>query len=139
MALPNADPTKISKLQQRFIAPSNFSTDYLFPGVQIFFKDFIIATEFKCTFVEQLKTFLCSELVEMNDSSYETLTLTANGKAANGAFNEYVVRPETLSTMRVLAKFLGFVLARPHQYEGPRNTEMDNRQIQLRNAVSRKI
>lgn len=70
----------------------------------------------------------------MNNSSFETLNLTAENDV--NTFNEYVVRPETLNTMRVLAKFIGLLLSRPHQYDGPRNTEMDNRQIQLRNAVS---
>lgn len=39
--------------------------------------------------------------------------------------------------MRVLAKFIGFIVARPYQYEGCRNTLVENRQIELRNMVSR--
>lgn len=76
MALPNIDLSKLSKLRQRLVAPSLFSTQYLFPGNQAFFRDFIICCDFHSMFIEQLKIALISELLQMNDSSIETLCIT---------------------------------------------------------------
>jgi hypothetical protein len=76
MALPNIDLSKLSKLRQRLVAPSLFSTQYLFPGNQAFFRDFIICCDFHMMFIEQLKIALISELLQMNDSSMETLCIT---------------------------------------------------------------
>lgn len=82
MALPNIDLSKLSKLRQRLVAPSLFSTQYLFPGNQAFFRDFIICSDFHMMFMEQLKIALISELLQMNDSSMETLSI-ARGKSNN--------------------------------------------------------
>jgi codanin-1 len=82
MALPNIDLSKLSKLRQRLVAPSLFSTQYLFPGNQAFFRDFIICSDFHMMFMEQLKIALISELLQMNDSSMETLSI-ARGKSSN--------------------------------------------------------
>jgi codanin-1 len=80
MALPNIDPSKLSKLRQRLIAPSLFSTNYLFPGTQAFFKDFILSCEQNAMFIEQLKVALIGELMEINDSSFESLTVALAGE-----------------------------------------------------------
>lgn len=82
MALPNIDLSKLSKLRQRLVAPSPFSTQYLFPGNQAFFRDFIICCDFHMMFMEQLKIALISELLHMNDSSMETLSI-ARGNSNN--------------------------------------------------------
>lgn len=136
MNLPNIDPSKLSKLRQRLVAPSHFSTNYLFPGYQIFFKDFLIAAENNIVFIEQLKIIIASELMEINNSTFETLNLSnvEDGEYLN--HREYVVKRETLSTLSVLAKFLGLIVSRPFFYETGRNSIVDNRQIELRNTVS---
>lgn len=137
--LPNIDPSKLNKLRQRLVAPSDFSTNFQFPGHQIFFKDFIIAAEHQTNFIEQLKIVLTNELMEINDSSYETLNLSTIDESTINEHEhrpEYIVKPETLSTMSVLAKFLGLIVARPFIYEFGVNTTVDNRQIELRNKVS---
>lgn len=118
------------------VAPSHFSTNFQFPGNQAFFKDFIIAAEHQTNFIEQLKINLASELIEINDSSYETLNLsTIDENEPDNRQHEYIVKPETLSTLSVLAKFLGLIVARPFVYEFGVNTIVDNRQIELRNKV----
>ncbi|XP_052896694.1 protein disks lost [Anopheles moucheti] len=132
MALPNIDLTKLSKLRQRLVGPSIFSTQYLFPGSQMFFRDFIVASENHQIFIEQLKAVLIHELLQMNGSTYEIFSICG---VENTTRSEYVVRPETIATMRVLAKFIGFIIARPFQYEGGRNTIVENRQIELRNML----
>lgn len=160
--LPNIDPSKLNKLHQRLVAPSHFSTNFQFPGNQAFFKDFIIAAEHQTIFIEQLKIVLTNELINTNDSTYETLNLSTidddenedgvgggDGVGSNDGDgdaaartgskiyrHEYIVKPETLSTMSVLAKFLGLIVARPYVYEFGVNTIVDNRQIELRNKVN---
>ncbi|XP_062545648.1 protein disks lost [Armigeres subalbatus] len=132
MDLPNVDPAKLVKLRQRLVAPGQFSTQYLFPGSQAFFRDFIIASESNQTFIEQLKAVLIHELLEMNGSSYEVLNVSSSDKQHDC---EYVVRPESTTTMRVLAKFIGYIISRPFGYDSYRNSTVDNRQIQLRNTL----
>lgn len=51
-------------------------------------------------------------------------------------FSQQQVRPESTTTMRVLAKFIGYIISRPFNYDNYRNTTVDNRQIELRNTVS---
>lgn len=82
---------------------------------------------------------LTSELIEINDSSYETLNLSTIDENEHENRHEYIVKPETLSTLSVLAKFLGFIVARPFIYEFGMNTTVDNRQIELRNKVGRPL
>lgn len=112
----------------------------MFPGQQAFFKEFLVWSEHNAVFVEQLKTTLISELLELNDSTYEVLNVSTKADALDieeyNQSREYAVRSETIVKMRVLAKFVGLILAKPHQYEGVRCTEVDNRQIFLRNKVS---
>lgn len=137
--LTNVDPSKLSKLHQRLVAPSNFSTNFQFPGNQMFFKDFIISAENHIIFVEQLKIALVNELIDMNDSSYETMNLTSeaeNDVTDCSTSHEYLVKPETLSTLSVLAKFLGFVVAKPFVYDYGSNGVVDDRQLEMRNKVS---
>lgn len=135
--LPKVDPSKLSKLSHRLVAPSHSSTNFQFPGNQTFFKDFIIAAEDNVTFIEQLKIIITNELIEMNDSTFETLNLSTVDENDSELMHEYVVKPETLSNLSVLAKFLGLILARPFIYEFGNNMHVDSRQIELRNKASR--
>lgn len=95
-----------------------------------------MAAESHASFTEQLKITVTSELLEMNGSSFEMLNLsTADEPNENAACREYVVSAETLTNLTVLAKFLGFILARPFQYEFGLNAQVDSRQIEMRNKV----
>lgn len=83
-----------------------------------------------------MKLVLANELIDINDSTYETLNLsTIDENEHDSQQHEYIVKPETLSTLSVLAKFLGFIVARPFVYEFGVNMTVDNRQIELRNKV----
>lgn len=170
MVLPSIDLTKLSKLRQRLVAPSVFSTQYLFPGNQAFFQDFIIACDNHAVFLEQLKLALIAELIEMNDASYcthvdiecsiEGLLDISNNRSTlatrtNSDTDQIVsalwslldskvisfsfvsqIQASTIITMRVLAKFIGFVTSRPYTYDiSNRNFVVDERQIQLRNLL----
>lgn len=138
--LPNVDLQKLSKLRQRLITPSAFSSEYLFPGTQAFFRDFILCCDHHRVFMEQLKISMISELIQINDSSIEMFCILPVGSDGmqidtNG---DYVVQAETMVTMKILAKFIGFIVSRPYEYEGYRNTIVDQKQFKMRNAVSLK-
>lgn len=85
--------------------------------------------------MEQLKVAMISQLFEMNDSSYETLNLSTINEGESLNSREYIVKPETLSTLNVLAKFLGLILAYPFRYDFGKSQIVDARQIELRNKV----
>lgn len=85
----NVDMTKLNKLEQRFVTPGNFSAELQFPGVQVFFKEFIMASEQNLMFVEQLKMALIGELVNLNDSTYEVFNIS--NRVNGGEYNEIVV------------------------------------------------
>lgn len=106
----------------------------MYPGSQAFFRDFLKASDTEIIFIEQLKIVMINELLELNGSSYETLNLTSKSTKMT-PFDEYVVRPETVAVMRVLAKFLGLIYVKPFVYDGPRNLGVDRRQIDQRNMV----
>ncbi|XP_055684559.1 protein disks lost isoform X2 [Lutzomyia longipalpis] len=130
----NVDIGKLSKLSQRLTAPGHSSAELQFPGVQVFFRDFIIAAEGCCVFVEQLKFALIAELTELNDAPFETINFSSSEENLN-EFNDVVVNPDKISTMRTLAKFLGFTMSRPFPYENGRNSVVDSQQIALRNSL----
>lgn len=107
----------------------------MYPGSQAFFRDFLKVADTEAIFIEQLKMVLINELFELNGSSYETLKLSS-GSNKMTRFDEYVVRPETVVIMRVLAKFLGLIYVKPFAYDGTRNLGVDSKQIDLRNMVN---
>ena len=96
MVLPNVDLSKLSKLRHRLVAPSLFSTQYRFPGIQAFFRDFITSCDQHNMFLEQLKVALISELLDANDSCFEIITInvpevTFNKNGEEKAIKEFLV------------------------------------------------
>lgn len=117
----DVDAEKFSKLAQRLVAPSNFSVDYQFPRNQAFFRDFIAEAR-SIPFVEQLKMALYFQLITLNNSTFEQTNLLSDNRVADeletdndkAESSEFIVRAETLASMIILAKFLGFVTAYPY-------------------------
>lgn len=136
--LSDVDQIKLSKLTQRLVTPGSFSTNYQFPGNQIFFKQFL-QTAGSHIFIEQLKLVLVANLIELNDSTYDILNLSSNVPGGNEEATEYVVRTEVISNLRILSKFLGLVVAIPFTYEGAKNLLMDQKQLDLKNNVNSPI
>ncbi|GAB0089283.1 Protein disks lost [Sergentomyia squamirostris] len=130
----NVDPNKLSKLTQRLTAPGHSSAELQFPGIQVFFRDFIVAAEECSAFVEQLKMALVAELIELNDAPFEVINFS-NSEENLDEFNDIVVNPETIATSRTLAKFLGFTVSLPFPYENIKNSVIDSHQVTLRNLL----
>ncbi|XP_073838779.1 codanin-1 like protein dlt [Musca autumnalis] len=142
------DLQKFSKLTQRLIAPSQFSVDYQFPRAQAFFRDFILNAR-SLAFAEQLKMELYSELLALNDSTFDHININKgeneadnndNSLIADMAQNEQVaVRPEILNSMLILAKFLGFTISLPFTNPANGNTiippAVEKKQLLLRSLI----
>ncbi|XP_061398927.1 protein disks lost [Musca vetustissima] len=136
------DLQKFSKLTQRLIAPSQFSVDYQFPRAQAFFRDFILNAR-SLPFAEQLKMELYSELLSLNDSTFDHVNINKteadnndNSLIADMAQHEQVaVRPEILNAMLILAKFLGFTISLPYSNCGIIPPSMEKKQIRLRSLL----
>lgn len=88
----NVDLSRLSKLEQRFVQPGSFSAELQFPGIQVFFKEFIVAAESSAAFVEQLKIALMAELISLNDSTYEVVNVSTQVRGQ--VVNETVVSGE---------------------------------------------
>uniref|UniRef100_A0A1B0D941 Codanin-1 C-terminal domain-containing protein n=1 Tax=Phlebotomus papatasi TaxID=29031 RepID=A0A1B0D941_PHLPP len=86
----NVDLGKLSKLTQRLTAPGHSSAELQFPGVQVFFRDFIVAAEECSVFVEQLKIALVAELMDLNDAPFEVINLS-NSEENLDEFSDIVV------------------------------------------------
>lgn len=136
--LSDVDQIKLSKLTQRLVTPGSFSTNYQFPGNQMFFKEFLQTTG-SHIFMEQIKLVLIANLLELNDSTYDILNLSSNPQAGNEGSTEYVVRTEVISNLRILSKFLGLVVSIPYTYEGNKNSIMDQKQLELKNNITSHI
>lgn len=137
------DAEKFNKLAQRLVAPSNFSVDYQFPRNQAFFRDFITEAR-SIPFVEQLKMALYFQLITLNNSTFEQTNLLSDNRDADeletdndkAESSEFIVRPETLASMIILAKFLGFVTAYPysqHLHTTTISVSIEKKQLLLRN------
>uniref|UniRef100_A0A336MQR7 CSON002701 protein n=1 Tax=Culicoides sonorensis TaxID=179676 RepID=A0A336MQR7_CULSO len=134
-------PINMAHLAKLFTAQLIISCNY---------DEFIIACDNHSVFLEQLKLALIAELMEMNDASYTThvdIECSIEGldtshksiiakRSDSESNSEQIIQPSTIITMRVLAKFIGFVTSRPYTYDIPnRNFVVDERQIQLRNFL----
>lgn len=157
--LPDTD--KLSKLERRFHKPATGSDFSAFAGQQAFFKEFLEMADYHHVFVEHLRIILISELFELNDSTYEALNVSGNddddlnsddktttntGASTSSAANkatcepsshaaEYAVRSETIVKLRVIAKFIGLLAARSHDYAGVRCPDVDQRLLQQRQHI----
>ncbi|XP_019890187.1 protein disks lost [Musca domestica] len=143
------DLQKFSKLTQRLIAPSQFSVDYQFPRAQAFFRDFILNSR-SLAFVEQLKMELYSELLSLNDSTFDHISITkADNEPDNndnsliadmGQHEQVAVRPDVLNSMLILAKFLGFTICMPFVSQANGSNvvippAMEKKQLRLRSLI----
>ncbi|XP_078050614.1 codanin-1 like protein dlt [Augochlora pura] len=114
-ALTSVNPQKLNQLQKRLVTPqpsNNQNMEPSFPGVQEFFKDFILFA-FNPIFYVHLENCLIHEIMELNDSQF-------NGSEIEDS--ETMVDEQTqqnfttcLSSLRLLAKMLGLVVSIPYK------------------------
>lgn len=79
--LKNVNPKKLDQLQKRLVTPQpskNQITEPSFPGVQEFFKDFILFA-FNPIFYVHLENCLIHEIMELNDTQFNNSEIEDSG------------------------------------------------------------
>lgn len=126
------DQQRLNRLAQRLVT-SNSSVEDQFPRTQAFFRDFISSCG-SVAFLMQLQLALYLQLLRHNDSSFELQQLQPDeedeGAGAEQIAAPYVVRPQAMAELLMLAKFLGYVYALP--YNRSPATHVCPQQLQLR-------
>lgn len=127
------DQQRLNRLAQRLVT-SNSSVEDQFPRTQAFFRDFISCCG-SVAFLVQLQLALYVQLWRHNDSSFELQQLQPDeeqeGAVAEQVTAPYVVRPQAMAELLMLAKFLGYVYALPYN-RSPATTHVCPQQLQLR-------
>lgn len=127
------DQQRLNRLAQRLVT-SNSSVEDQFPRTQAFFRDFISCCG-SVAFLVQLQLALYVQLWRHNDSSFELQQLQPDeeqeGAGAEQVAAPYVVRPQAMAELLMLAKFLGYVYALPYN-RSPATTHVCPQQLQLR-------
>lgn len=126
------DQQRLNRLAQRLVT-SNSSVEDQFPRTQAFFRDFISSCG-SVAFLMQLQLALYLQLLRHNDSNFELQQLQPDeedeGAVAEQVAAPYVVRPQAMAELLMLAKFLGYVYALP--YNRSPATFVCPQQLQLR-------
>ncbi|XP_031563818.1 codanin-1-like isoform X2 [Actinia tenebrosa] len=137
--LRNANPDKFQRLQDRFVTPLSLTGPCpppSFSEIQEFFKGFITCAE-SHSFSRHLMDNLIMKITELND------TVFPFGEAKDQERNEK--NPQTkeiqqsfnvcLSNLRILAKFLGYLVFDPYQSGTNQSKQEAEPVIRMRNKV----
>lgn len=134
-ALKHVNPEKLTQLSKRFVTPlpsQSQNAGPSFPGMQEFFKDFILHA-FNPIFYTHLENCFVHEIMELNDTQF------ANSEIED---SETMVDEQTqqdfttcLSSLRLLAKVLGLLVSLPYRSESGTTKEIMMTQIEIRSKV----
>ncbi|XP_032667198.1 codanin-1 isoform X1 [Odontomachus brunneus] len=133
-ALKHVNPEKLTQLSKRFVTPlpsQSHNVGPSFPGIQEFFKDFILHA-FNPIFYSHLENCFVHEIMELNDNQF------ANSEIED---SETMVDEQTqqnfttcLSSLRLLAKVLGLLVSLPYRFEST-TKEIIMTQVEIRSKV----
>lgn len=88
------NPKKLNQLQKRLVTPQPSKRQIVgpsFPGVQEFFKDFILCA-FNPIFYIHLENCLVQEIMELNDTQFNGSEIEDSGiKAAYTPYSRYII------------------------------------------------
>ncbi|TGZ37582.1 Codanin-1, partial [Temnothorax longispinosus] len=134
-ALKHVNPEKLTQLSKRFVTPlpsQSQSVGPSFPGMQEFFKDFILHA-FNPIFYTHLENCFVHEIMELNDTQF------ANSEIED---SETMVDDQTqrnfitcLASLRLLAKVLGLLVSLPYRSESNTTKEILMTQVEIRSKV----
>ncbi|KAM9294415.1 codanin-1 [Gastrophryne carolinensis] len=127
---------KLKRLQERFVAPQSVGGPCpppSFPGYQEFFRDFIlIAGNYQ--FNQHLMDSLCQEIKELDAISIVGHE-TTDGESDMNEQDEKIRFASIILSLRVLAKFLGFVTFLPYRTTESLTSELQESSVALRNQT----
>ncbi|OCT68578.1 hypothetical protein XELAEV_18039879mg [Xenopus laevis] len=127
---------RLKRLQERFVTPQSICGPCpppCFPGYQEFFRDFILCAE-NYHFNQHLMDSLCQEIKELDGISiigHEP----ADGESDMDEQDEKIHFASIIMTLRLLAKFLGFVNFLPYRTTETLTSELQESAIVLRNQT----
>ncbi|XP_068108058.1 codanin-1 isoform X2 [Hyperolius riggenbachi] len=126
---------RLKRLQERFVAPQSVgpSPPPSFPGYQEFFRDFIISAG-NFQFNQHLMDSLCQEIQELDVISIVGHE-TTDGESDMDEQDEKIRFASILMTLRLLAKFLGFVTFLPYRTTETLTGELQESAVALRNKT----
>ncbi|XP_030415459.1 codanin-1 isoform X2 [Gopherus evgoodei] len=128
--------SRLKRLQERFVVPQSIRGPCpppAFPGCQQFFRDFILSAG-SYQFNQHLMDSLCLKILELDG-----LTLVehepSDGEADMDEQDEKKRFTAALMTLRLLAKFLGFLVFLPYQTVEPPSRDLQESAVTLRNQT----
>ncbi|NXJ65734.1 CDAN1 protein, partial [Rostratula benghalensis] len=128
--------SRLKRLQERFIVPQSIRGPCpppSFPGCQQFFRDFILSAG-SYQFNQHLMDSLCLKILELNG-----LTLVehehSDGEADMDEQDEKKRFAVVLLSLRLLAKFLGFLVFLPYRTVEPPTRDLQDSAVALRNQT----
>uniref|UniRef100_A0A8C8SRT7 Codanin-1 C-terminal domain-containing protein n=2 Tax=Pelusios castaneus TaxID=367368 RepID=A0A8C8SRT7_9SAUR len=128
--------SRLKRLQERFVVPQSIRGPCpppAFPGCQQFFRDFILSAG-SYQFNQHLMDSLCLKILEL-----DSLTLVehepSDGEADMDEQDEKKRFTGALMTLRLLAKFLGFLVFLPYRTVDPPSRDLQESAVALRNQT----
>ncbi|XP_077117658.1 codanin-1 isoform X2 [Ranitomeya variabilis] len=127
---------RLKRLQERFVTPQSVGGPCpppSFPGYQEFFRDFILSAG-SFHFNQHLMDILCQEIQELDAISivgHETTDVESDMEEQD----DKVRFASILLTLRLLAKFLGFVTFLPYRTTESLSRELQESAVSLRNQT----
>ncbi|NWQ66489.1 CDAN1 protein, partial [Neopipo cinnamomea] len=128
--------TRLKRLQERFVVPQSIRGPCpppSFPGCQQFFRDFILSAG-SYQFNQHLMDSLCLKILELNG-----LTLVehehSDGEADMDEQDEKKRFTVVLLSLRLLAKFLGFLVFLPYRTVEQPTRDLQDSALALRNQT----
>ncbi|CAG5103097.1 Similar to Cdan1: Codanin-1 (Mus musculus) [Cotesia congregata] len=132
--LKDLDPEKLKQLKERLVTPTSSKgpvPEPEFLGVQEFYRDFISAS-FNPKFNVILQNCFVQEIIELNETQFACSDIdTKENSVDESTKQNYII---CLSSLRVMAKFLGFIISLPFRSE-VKTLESINTQIALRSRT----
>ncbi|KAJ8982233.1 hypothetical protein NQ317_013535 [Molorchus minor] len=121
-SLLNLDADKLNRLNNRLVTKqtsNGINPPPTFVGPQEFYKHFIMVAA-NHSFNKHLCDTLTADIVELNSTNFACTELNTDGEVDSSARKSYVA---CVKSLRVLAKFLGFVESLPYKSEQPLYSE----------------
>lgn len=134
-ALRQVNPKKLNQLQNRLVTPQpsqNQVTGPTFPGVQEFFKDFILFA-FNPIFYVHLENCLIYEIIELNDTQFNNSEIEDSETTVDEQTQQNFIT--CLSSLRLLAKMLGLLVSLPYRSESNNFKGLVATQVEVRSKV----
>ncbi|KOC68849.1 Codanin-1 [Habropoda laboriosa] len=133
--LKHVNPEKLNQLHKRLVTPQLSKNQIMgpsFPGVQEFFKNFILFA-FNPIFYIHLENCLVHEIMELNDTQFNSSEIEDSETTVDEQTQQNFIT--CLSSLRLLAKILGLVVSLPYRSQSNNFKGLIAAQVEVRSKV----